>query len=113
MSEFPKTDRGYFHLTEHGWMRQDLPPFPANRAETWRYEMERPAEDAKERGLPDKNLEPPGHQRGKPRSAAEPLWRAACAHTGTQHHPGMQCVTACRPDLRCCSVVRPPPPWTF
>ncbi len=49
MSEFPKTDRGYFHLTEHGWMRQDLPPFPANRAETWRYEMERPAEDAKER----------------------------------------------------------------
>jgi len=49
MREFPRTDRGYFHLTPHGWMRQDLPPFPADRAETWRYELECPAPDAKER----------------------------------------------------------------
>lgn len=60
MSEFPKTDSGYFHLTEHGWMRQNLPPFPADRAETWQYEMECLAEDAKERVLLTKIWSRPG-----------------------------------------------------
>ena len=37
---FPKADSGYFHLTEDGWVRKDDHPFPDNRLETWRYEME-------------------------------------------------------------------------
>jgi hypothetical protein len=49
MSEFPKIDRGFFHLTPHGWVRQDYQPFPADRVETWSYEMECLTEDAKER----------------------------------------------------------------
>ena len=46
---FPKTEKGYFHLTPNGWVRKDIAPFPPDRCETWRYEMEWPAEDAKER----------------------------------------------------------------
>lgn len=42
-------DFGYFHLTGEGWVRKDTQPFPAGRLETWRYEEERPAIDAKER----------------------------------------------------------------
>ncbi len=49
MSEFPKTERGFFHLTPDGWVRGDLQPFPKDRVETWAYEMECLAEDAKER----------------------------------------------------------------
>lgn len=45
---FPKSERGYFHLTGSGWVRLDRSPFPADRVETWKYEMEREAEDAKE-----------------------------------------------------------------
>jgi hypothetical protein len=41
-------DEGYFHLTPHGWVRQDNQPFPDDRVETWRYEMDCPAEDAKD-----------------------------------------------------------------
>ncbi len=48
MSDFPKTERGFFHLTPKGWVRQDDAPFPDDRCETWRYEMEWPHEDAKE-----------------------------------------------------------------
>lgn len=43
------SDFGYFHLTSQGWIRQDALPFPAERLETWQYEEERPAEDAKDR----------------------------------------------------------------
>ncbi|HWB54375.1 MAG TPA: hypothetical protein VG722_09280 [Tepidisphaeraceae bacterium] len=46
---FPKTDSGYFHLTEDGWVRKDDRPFPANRLETWRYEMECESEADKEK----------------------------------------------------------------
>ena len=49
MSDASKSDSGFFHLTPNGWTRQDGEPFPADRIETWRYEMELPAEDAKER----------------------------------------------------------------
>ena len=49
MSDYPKRDRGYYHLTEEGWMRQDQPPFPSDRIQTWLYEMECQAEDSKER----------------------------------------------------------------
>lgn len=45
---FPKTERGYFHLTPRGWERRDTGPFPSDRCETWLYEMEREASDAKE-----------------------------------------------------------------
>jgi hypothetical protein len=43
------TDKGYLHLTTQGWVRADAQPFPHDRIETWRWEMERPANDAKER----------------------------------------------------------------
>jgi hypothetical protein len=46
---FQKDDFGYFHLTERGWIRRDALPFPSDRVETWRYEEERPASDAKDR----------------------------------------------------------------
>lgn len=45
---YPKSDWGYFHLTPRGWERKDTKPFPEDRVETWYYEMECPAEDAKE-----------------------------------------------------------------
>ena len=45
---FPQIERGFFHLTPQGWVRRDAVPFPDDRLETWRYEMEWPAEDAKE-----------------------------------------------------------------
>lgn len=43
------SDFGYLHLTPRGWIRADKQPFPADRIETWRMEVEQPAEDAKER----------------------------------------------------------------
>jgi len=42
-------DKGYLHLTPRGWIREDQRPFPDDRIETWRLDMERPAADAKER----------------------------------------------------------------
>jgi hypothetical protein len=39
---------GYYHLTPEGWRRQDQEPFPENRVETWRYEMEQPSQWSKE-----------------------------------------------------------------
>ena len=45
---YPKVDRGFYHLTSHGWVRKDDRPFPAERLETWAYEAECPADDAKE-----------------------------------------------------------------
>ena len=47
-AKFPRSDGGYFHLTPKGWVRKDVAPFPQDRCETWAYEMEWPAEDAKE-----------------------------------------------------------------
>ena len=49
MSNPGSTDKGYFHLTPHGWVRQDNPAYPDDRVETWLYELECPAEDAKDR----------------------------------------------------------------
>lgn len=49
MTQYPIMDEGYYHLTRHGWVRKDHAPFPNDRIETWAYEMECPAEDAKER----------------------------------------------------------------
>jgi hypothetical protein len=48
MSEYPRVDCGFFHLTPQGWVRQDHQPFPTDRVETWSYEMECPAEDVRE-----------------------------------------------------------------
>ncbi len=48
-SNTTQSDFGYFHLTSNGWIRKDVLPFPSDRLETWRYEEERPAEDAKDR----------------------------------------------------------------
>ena len=48
MSEYPRIDSGFFHLTPQGWVRQDHQPFPTDRVETWSYEMECPAEDVRE-----------------------------------------------------------------
>jgi len=49
MTHYPIRDEGFYHLTKHGWIRKDHAPFPTDRIETWAYEMECPAEDAKER----------------------------------------------------------------
>jgi hypothetical protein len=46
--QFPESDNGYFHLTPTGWTRKDSEPPPADRLETWRYRLERPARDAKD-----------------------------------------------------------------
>lgn len=48
MNGYPRIDTGFFHLTPHGWLRQDHLPFPADRVETWSYHMECPADDARE-----------------------------------------------------------------
>ena len=49
MRDYPKIERGFYHLRSDGWCRKDQMPFPEDRLETWAYEMEQPAEDAKER----------------------------------------------------------------
>ena len=41
-------ESGYFHLTQTGWTRKDSEPPPSARLETWRYELDRPAPDAKD-----------------------------------------------------------------
>lgn len=46
---YPISDRGFYHLTRHGWVRKDYAPFPDDRIETWSYDMECLADDAKER----------------------------------------------------------------
>jgi hypothetical protein len=49
MTQYPIRDEGLYHLTKHGWVRKDHAPFPDDRLETWAYEMECLAQDAKER----------------------------------------------------------------
>jgi len=49
MTDYPRIERGFYHLLADGWHRKDRQPFPADRLETWAYEMEQLAEDAKER----------------------------------------------------------------
>jgi len=49
ITRYPKNERGFYHLTAHGWQRKDTQPFPGDRLETWAYALECPAEDAKER----------------------------------------------------------------
>jgi len=48
MDSYPTQDSGLYHLTRNGWLRQDRAPFPEGRLETWSYQAECPAEDAKE-----------------------------------------------------------------
>lgn len=48
-THYPKMERGFFHLTPHGWRRKDHQPFPDDRLETWAYESVCPAVDTKER----------------------------------------------------------------
>jgi len=43
-----KDENGYFHLSSNGWTRKDRGPPPADRLETWKYQLERPAPDAKD-----------------------------------------------------------------
>lgn len=40
-------EEGFFHLTPKGWVRVDRGPYPAERVETWKYELVQPASDAK------------------------------------------------------------------
>ncbi len=47
-SQVLNSESGYFHLTPNGWGRKDDEPAPPDRLETWEYQMERPATDAKE-----------------------------------------------------------------
>jgi hypothetical protein len=43
-----ESESGYFHLTPNGWTRKDNGPPPPDRLETWKYQLERPAPDAKD-----------------------------------------------------------------
>ena len=45
---YPRLERGYFHLTENGWLRCDFEPFPSSRVETWQYGLQCQSDDAKE-----------------------------------------------------------------
>jgi len=45
---YPQHERGFFHLTENGWLRCDFEPFPLGRIETWQFVLQCQAEDAKE-----------------------------------------------------------------
>ena len=47
-SQISENESGYFNLTPDGWLRNDSEPFPSNRLETWKYQLERPAPDAKD-----------------------------------------------------------------
>ena len=49
MADYPRIERGFYHLLPDGWHRKDRQPFPAGRLETWAYEMAQLAEDATER----------------------------------------------------------------
>jgi hypothetical protein len=53
-SQTPERDSGDFHLTAKGWIRKNTEPFPADRLETWRYEMVQPSGDAKAQVRPAK-----------------------------------------------------------
>jgi hypothetical protein len=46
--QISENENGYFHLTPNGWLRKDSEPFPPYRLETWKYQLERPAQDAKD-----------------------------------------------------------------
>jgi hypothetical protein len=46
--QISENENGYFHLTPDGWTRKDSGPPPANRLETWKYQLERPSPDAKD-----------------------------------------------------------------
>ena len=60
MADYPKTERGFYHLLLDGWHRKDERPFPEDRLETWAYELEQPAEDAKERICLTRTWKKPG-----------------------------------------------------
>jgi hypothetical protein len=47
-SQVSEYESGYFHLTQNGWTRKDSKPPPPDRLETWKYQLERPAPDAKD-----------------------------------------------------------------
>lgn len=48
MTQFPTEERGFFHLTQNGWIRKDENPFPEDRVETWSYQVIFLSDDAKE-----------------------------------------------------------------
>jgi hypothetical protein len=47
-SHISENESGYFHLAPNGWIRKDREPFPPDRLETWKYQLEQPAPDAKD-----------------------------------------------------------------
>lgn len=49
MTDYPTEDRGFYHLTNNGWVRRDAAPFPSNRVETWSYQAIHLSDDAKDR----------------------------------------------------------------
>jgi hypothetical protein len=49
LSEYPREELGFYHLTNGGWIRKDAAPFPGDRVETWSYHIIYLSDDAKER----------------------------------------------------------------
>ena len=60
MTHYPQIEHGFYHLLPDGWTRKDCQPFPTDRLETWAYEAELPAEDAKERVCLTRTWKKPG-----------------------------------------------------
>jgi len=48
LTDYPTEDRGFYHLTQGGWIRRDATPFPSDRVETWSYQAIYLSKDAKE-----------------------------------------------------------------
>jgi hypothetical protein len=88
MSELSKIERGFYHLTPNGWARRDHQPFPKDRVETWAYEMECPAEDAKER-VRLTRMGTTGNRNTGAQRPALPVRRTDGADTRTEYHAGM------------------------
>jgi hypothetical protein len=49
LSQDPTEERGFFHLTQSGWIRKDAMPYPGDRVETWSYQAIHLSDDAKDR----------------------------------------------------------------
>ena len=67
--------------------------FPPDRIETWRYEMELPADDAKEQVLPDSCLAPFRHEpRATPSTACASISSPAL-RVGLERNVTLECLT--------------------
>lgn len=89
MTDYPKVERGFYHLLPDGWRRRDFEPFPPMRLETWTYEMERPAEGAKENVSLVRSWKKPGAANDK--LAAMHIWFGEPVHPNVSRNVTLKC----------------------